>query len=82
MAGPAYWASGGEVRGRTGPMARERAVEIARFLDRQGEDCCESGDLAAAGALRRMVRELRLAIASADDWRRAAGGLSPVSLRV
>ena len=81
MPGPAYWASGGEVRGRCGPLTRDRAGEVLQFLQRQAEDGLRIGDFAAAAALCRMARDLRLAIALADDWRRAAGGLDPHSLR-
>jgi len=82
MPGPAYWASGGEVRGRSGPLTRERGIEVVQFLDRQAEDSRGTRDLPAADALRRMAEDLRRAIASADDWRRAAGGLRTASLRV
>jgi hypothetical protein len=81
MPGPAYWASGGEVRGRCGPLTRDHAVEVLQFLDRQTEVSRETGELAAAGALSGMARNLRHAIASADDWRRAAAGLRASSLR-
>jgi len=76
MSGPAYWASGGEVRGRRGPLTRGRAVELAGFLDREAGRAC--GDPALAGALRRMARDVRRAIAAADGWRRAAAGLGPL----
>jgi hypothetical protein len=80
MPGPAYSASGGEVRGRRGPLARDRAVEVLQFLEREAEVSRKTGDMAAAGGLDGMVRTLRLAIASADNWRRAAAGLRASSL--
>ena len=73
MPGPAYWASGGEVRGRGGPLTRDRAIEIAEFLERQAADGRETGDSGAADVCGRMALDLRRAIAAADDWRRAAG---------
>jgi hypothetical protein len=73
MPGPAYWASGGEVRSRGGPLTPERAVEIAEFLERQAEGSRETGDSVAAGVCGRMALDLRRAIAAANDWRRAAG---------
>ena len=82
MPGPAYWASGGEVRGRGGPLTRDRAVEVAEFLDRQAEGSHRIVDLAAAGVCRGMALDLRRAIASADDWRRAADGLRRFPVRV
>jgi hypothetical protein len=81
MPGAAYWASGGEVRGRCGPLTRERAVEVAQFLERRAEVSRTAGDLAAASAVGGMARRLRHAIAAADDWRRAADGLRASSLR-
>ena len=48
MPGPAYWASGGEVRGRSGPLTRERGIEVVQFLDRQAEDSRGTRDLPAA----------------------------------
>jgi hypothetical protein len=74
----AYWASGGEVRGRCGPLTRERAIEVARFLERRAEVSRMAGDLATARAVGGMARRLRRAIAAADDWRRAATPLRPL----
>jgi hypothetical protein len=74
MPGPAYWASGGEVRGRCGPLTRDRAAEVLQFLDRQAEASRETGELATAGVLGGLARNLCHAIASADDWRRAGTG--------
>jgi hypothetical protein len=82
MPGPAYWASGGEVRGRGGPLTPARAVEIVRFLDQQAEDSDRFGDLTGAGVCRRVALDLRRAIAAAGDWRRAAGPLRRFPVRV
>jgi hypothetical protein len=81
MPGPAYWASGGEVRGRCGALTRERAVEVLQFLERQAEVSRETGELAGAGVLSGMARNLRHAIDLADNWRAAAAGLRASSLR-
>jgi hypothetical protein len=78
MPGPAYWASGGELRGRCGPLTRDRAAEVLQCLQRQIEASRKTGDLAAAGALGGMARNLRFAIAAAEDWHRAAEPLSPL----
>jgi hypothetical protein len=74
MDGPSYWASGGEVRGRAGPLTRTRALDVAGFLARQAEARRHSGDPAAADLFSGMALELRAALAATDDWRRAAGG--------
>jgi hypothetical protein len=81
MPGPAYWASGGEVLGRAGPLTPARAVDVAAFLTRQAEARRGGGDVAAAALLGEMASELSRAIAAADGWRRAATGPGVASLR-
>jgi hypothetical protein len=75
MGGPAYWACGGEVRGRCGPLARTRAIEVARFFVDQAERGLETHDTAAARLGCRLATDLIRAIVAADNWRRAAANL-------
>jgi hypothetical protein len=78
MPGPAFWASGGEVRGRCGPLTSDRAAEVLRFLRRQAETHHKTSESQAAGVLDGMAETLRRAIVAAEDWRRAADPLHPL----
>jgi hypothetical protein len=82
MGGLAYWACGGEVMGRCGPLARARAAEVAKFLVAQAERGREIGDMAAVYLCCHLALELADAVAAADDWRRAAAGSGARSVRV
>lgn len=81
MAGPAYWASGGEVIGRGGAMSALRAFELLRFFADEAAERREAGDSAAARLLASVALDLGTAIARAAIWRRAGGPVGPSSLR-
>ena len=73
VGGPSYWASGGTVAGRRGPMALPRAAELLDFLSNEAEMRQVAGDLAAARFCAEVAMELGQAIARAAIWRRCAG---------
>lgn len=80
MAGPAYWASGGDVIGRCGALSIERAFELLQFF--AGEAERQHGDPAGGGGLlASMAMDLGAAVARAAAWRRAAGPITPPRLR-
>jgi hypothetical protein len=70
MGGLAYWASGGSVAGRRGPMALARAVELLALFNRKAEACLARGDAPAARLCAELALELGCAIARAIAWRR------------
>ena len=70
MGGLAYWASGGSVAGRRGPIGLARAAELLGFFNRQAETSLAEGDAAAAHFCADLALELGCAIAKAASWRR------------
>jgi hypothetical protein len=74
MGGLAYWASGGSVAGRRGPIALARAAELLAFFNQQAETSLAGGDTAAARLCADLALELGCAIAKAVSWRRCGGG--------
>jgi hypothetical protein len=76
MGGLAYWASGGSVAGRRGPMGLSRAMDLLDFFNREAEASLASGDAAAARYCADLALELGCAVAKAASWRRCAAGLS------
>lgn len=72
IGGLAYWASGGSVAGRRGPLALERAVELLAFFNSEAEACVSGGDAPAACFCAELALELGCAIARAAAWRRCA----------
>jgi len=73
MGGLAYWASGGSVVGRRGPVALSRAVELLTFFNSEAEQSLADGDAAAARCCADLALELGCAVAKAASWRRCAG---------
>jgi len=82
MAGPAYWASGGDVIGRGGALPIGGAVELLQWFADEAAQQREAGDSAAGCLLASLAMELGAAVARATVWRRAAGAFGPSSLRV
>jgi hypothetical protein len=82
MAGRAYWASGGDVIGRCGPMSVARAFELLQVFTEEAGRQRWAGDLAAGELLSSLALELGAAVARAAVWRRAAGPIGPTRLRV
>ena len=74
MAGAAYWASGGSVAGRRGPIALERAAELLAFFNSEAESRLAVGDTAAARFCAELALEVGCALAKAALWRRCGGG--------
>ena len=70
MGGLAYWASGGSVAGRRGPIELARAVELLAFFNEQAQARLAAGDAAAAGFCAELALELGCAIARVFSWRR------------
>jgi hypothetical protein len=81
MAGPAYWACGGDVVGRRGALSIARAFELLQTFTAEAERQARTGDVAASDLLSALALELGAAIAHATVWRRAAGPIGPVALR-
>jgi hypothetical protein len=75
MGGLAYWASGGSVAGRRGPVTLSRAVELLGFFNDEAEALLGAGDAAAARCCADLALELGCAVAKAASWRRCAGDL-------
>jgi hypothetical protein len=82
MAGRAYWASGGDVIGRCGPISISRAFELLQVFTEEAERQRWAGDPAAGELLSSLALELGAAIARAAVWRRAAGPIGPATVRV
>jgi hypothetical protein len=72
IGGPAYWASGGSVVGRRGPIAFSRAKQLLEFFDAEARERRRAGDSAAALFCLRLAVDLAHAIIAASEWRRAA----------
>jgi hypothetical protein len=72
MGGLAYWASGGSVAGRHGPIGLARAVELLGFFNRQAEASLADGDAAAAHLCADLALEIGCALARAARWRRCS----------
>jgi hypothetical protein len=70
IGGLAYWASGGSVAGRRGPLPLAGAVELLAFFNREAEVCVARGDAPAARFCAELALELGCAIARAAAWRR------------
>lgn len=71
--GLAYWASGGTVAGRRGPVALAHAAELLAFFNAEAEARLVGGDAAAARFCAELAVELGRAIATAIAWRRCGG---------
>jgi len=69
---PAYWASGGGVMSRQGPLSAVRALELLRFFGREASARLVHGDRAGARFCARTAKQLALALSETDSWRRAA----------
>jgi hypothetical protein len=76
MGGAAFWASGGTVESRRGPIASADAAALLAFLVSEAEVRSRCGDAAAARHCAEQALELGPALARAISWRRcgAAGG--------
>jgi hypothetical protein len=74
MAGPAYWASGGSVEGRRGPIAAADAAALLAFLSSEAEARAGAGHGAAARYCAEQALELGRALAKAVIWRRCGCG--------
>jgi hypothetical protein len=72
MGGLAYWASGGSVAGRRGPIELSRAMALLDFFNGEAETSLAGGDAAAARCCADLAIELGCAIAKAASWRRCA----------
>lgn len=72
MTGVAYWASGGTVASRRGPIALGRAAELLAFFNDEAEARLAAGDTAAAQFCAELALEIGCAIAKAARWRRCA----------
>jgi hypothetical protein len=70
MAGVAYWASGGTVAGRRGPIALGRAAELLAFFNSEAERHLSAGETAAARFCAELALEIGCAIVKAALWRR------------
>jgi len=68
--GLAYWASGGSVAGRHGPMPLARAVELLAFFNSEADASLRRGDEPAARFCADLALELGFALARAASWRR------------
>ena len=75
MGGLAYWASGGSVAARRGPVTLSRALELLAFFNNEAEALLSAGDAAAARCCADLALELGCAVAKATSWRRCAGDL-------
>lgn len=74
MGGLAYWASGGTVAGRRGPITLPRAAALLDFLNAAAETSLTAGDHGAARFCAELALEVGCAIAKAVSWRRCGGG--------
>lgn len=74
MAGLGWWASGGSVEGRRGPIAAANAAQLLTFLAREAEARAAAGDAVAARYCAEQALELGRALAKAISWRRCAAG--------
>jgi hypothetical protein len=74
MGGLAYWASGGGIVGRCGPIGFERARTLLDFYEAAARERRGAGDSAATLCCLRLAVDLARAIISASAWRRAAQG--------
>ncbi len=70
MAGAAYWACGGGVETRRGPLAVAEAIALLTFLAAEAEVRSRGGDAAAARFCAERAIELGRALARAVSWRR------------
>jgi hypothetical protein len=68
MGGLAYWASGGTVASRRGPLAAVRAAELLDFFNMQADACLAEGDAAGAQFCADLALELGCAVAAAVTW--------------
>lgn len=75
MGGPAYWASGGTVAGRRGPLPLRRAVALLDFFNEAADASLGGGDAAAARFCAELAMEVGCAIAKAASWRRCGGAV-------
>jgi hypothetical protein len=78
--GPAFRAVGGEVVSRGGRALRHCGLSLFAFLGREAIRCDGAGDRAAARSCALMAADLAVALAAADDWRRAASGVTAPSI--
>ena len=70
----AYWASGGVIVGRCGPLTTVQASALLRFYRRQALACHDHGDHDAVICCLALAADLAVAIVNAADWARAASG--------
>ena len=68
----AYWASGGSVAGRRGPISLARAAELLAFLNDAADSALAADDADAAGFCAELAVELGAAMAKALAWRGCA----------
>jgi len=71
MGGRAFWASGGGVEGRCGPIGLADAFALLRFLSDEAATRV-TGDAAAVEFCAELALELGCALARAVAWRRCA----------
>ena len=74
MAGPAWWASGGSVEGRRGPIAAVDAARLLTFFVDEAEARARAGDELAGRYCAEQALELGRALAKAVSWRRCGHG--------
>jgi hypothetical protein len=72
MGGLAYWASGGTVASRRGPLGPARAAELLGFFNLQADACVAEGDAGVARFCADLALELGCAVAAAVTWRKCA----------
>jgi hypothetical protein len=69
-----YWASGGDILGRAGPLPPQNANRLFASYGREALQRDRCGDAAAARLCAALALQLARAIVAADDWRCAASG--------
>jgi hypothetical protein len=74
----AYWHSGGAIETRSGPIARQRAVELFAFYVRDALAAFERGDSGAATYCARCSLEIAAAIGDCEGWRRSTAAADEV----
>jgi hypothetical protein len=79
---PTYWASGGTVMNRRGPLPFAKALALFQCLGCEAWQCRRRDDAAGAGYCAATALELAQAIVAADDWRCAAEGQRRSNSRV
>ncbi|HUO12670.1 MAG TPA: hypothetical protein VMU37_07935 [Caulobacteraceae bacterium] len=72
--GPSFRAVGGDVVSRAGRVLAGSGLRLLADLGLQAMRWDKAGDAAAARCCALMAADLAAALATADDWRRAAAG--------